>query len=75
MRTKLIFFILFGSSWLLLSTSISSCKTEKGKGAPQAVGSSELVISEFMCFNKKTIKDGLNKSSEPNQGYTFFRGV
>ncbi len=64
MKTKFIFFILLGGSWLLLSTSISSCQTEKSKETPQEVGPSELVISEFMCFNKKTIKDGLNKSSD-----------
>ena len=64
MKTKLIFFVLSGGIWIFLSTSISSCQSEKAKLIQKGGSGPVVVISEFMCFNKKTIKDELDKSSD-----------
>ena len=61
MKIKLIFFLILSAlSCVLLSMSISSCQSEGSKVSSRA----ELMISEFMCSNRNTIKDEEEKSSD-----------
>jgi hypothetical protein len=61
MKIKLKFFLILSAlSCVLLSMSISSCQSEGSKASSRA----ELIISEFMCSNKNTIKDKEEKSSD-----------
>ncbi len=61
MKIKLIFFLTISALLcVLLSMSISSCQSEN----PKVSTSVDLIISEFMCSNKNTIKDEDEKSSD-----------